>query len=1069
MKNVTVSSIIFAASILFAQDEKTDPFQGNYVLGSSSEIVLFWHYDKSQDSTVNHKVFDYYGNSGTYFLDSSSKGSYIGSLGAGYNNGGAKYNFDAITGDFNGDGLDDIISAWETSDNSINIVIPEIDKNLTWNDENVLKLSNVLYPSPDFNSERFKLIKGFFDNDSEPEFALAFWNSDGNIEIRIYDVDPNSLNPVQKALIDDEFMDPALNNSGLYDIAAGDFDGDLHDEIVLIGYEEINDNTWSLYSKIYDYVENAGNFSLVPKVKKDNFFTSADFFDPYHKVNSLAAAAGCFKNNTLDQFVVNFVLYRNGSETYNKLLPASVTLNLDTINVNLNNLENVFQTLGESYVGIGIITGDINNDGRDEIIADGDGRITIYTSNDTLKLNNEVQKLRSTESKSKRRLTLADLDASTVDTVWHPEIIVSSVDEFQPDNSPFFSTLELDVFEPIVDLSGDITSIQNRASVRVDSAGGLSNYYWALAAGDFDGGGVRLGIPNYYSATDIVQPLVILNAPPTHFDVFNDTTFDINKSYNGQASNFYSKYYTSSETEIEVGTEVHSGWTLGGSVSGTFVIPKLNIPVAAKIEGEYGQNFSKKTTDRNVYRVNQNITSSNDDYIYATIIDYDIWEYPIFANDTLQGYALVVSPKTPQKAWFPSKSPQASEYIPDHEVGNILSYNQITSPSDNSSLKTSVKWNTSDEVTLDGSAGFEYNWSLENENSTESTETNEVNWNVGASVGFDIPFKFIPNFEIHGKYTNSSISTQTNKVTYKKGLDVHLGPIDLGIGETYYSVTPYAYWAKSGALVLDYAVNPRPSGINVPETWWQQRYSNKPDPALILPWRLDPEKGFAISDDKRQQTKEIIFNPDEPKPLQTINIQARIHNYSLLNTSGPVNAKFYLGDPNNGGTLIESNDSKTIFSTDDFIEARSSKIISFDWTLPENAPYFPRIYIVIDPDNQIDEIHESNNIGWKVLNYKEGTVGINVENKISTFELSQNYPNPFNPITTINYSVSKFSKVEIKIFDVLGREIKTLINEEKSPGQYTVQFNANNLSSGVYFYRMHADNFLSTKKLILLK
>src|SRR5690606_20327835 len=116
------------------------------------------------------------------------------------------------------------------------------------------------------------------------------------------------------------------------------------------------------------------------------------------------------------------------------------------------------------------------------------------------------------------------------------------------------------------------------------------------------------------------------------------------KSYNQQTGNFFSQYYTSSEEEINVESEVHSGWTIGGSVSGTLVIPKLNIPVAAKLEGEYGENFSKKTTDVNIYRINQNISANNDDYIYAIITDYDIWEYPIITNDTLQGYTLVVSP-----------------------------------------------------------------------------------------------------------------------------------------------------------------------------------------------------------------------------------------------------------------------------------------------------------------------------------------------------------------------------------------------------------------------------------------
>ena len=81
----------------------------------------------------------------------------------------------------------------------------------------------------------------------------------------------------------------------------------------------------------------------------------------------------------------------------------------------------------------------------------------------------------------------------------------------------------------------------------------------------------------------------------------------------------------------------------------------------------------------------------------------------------------------------------------------------------------------------------------------------------------------------------------------------------------------------------------------------------------------------------------------------------------------------------------------------------------------------------------------------------------------------QNYPNPFNPITTINYSVPKTSNVSLVVYDVIGREIKTLVNGEKLPGNYNVQFNGSDLSSGVYFYVMRAENFIDTKKFILLK
>jgi hypothetical protein len=85
------------------------------------------------------------------------------------------------------------------------------------------------------------------------------------------------------------------------------------------------------------------------------------------------------------------------------------------------------------------------------------------------------------------------------------------------------------------------------------------------------------------------------------------------------------------------------------------------------------------------------------------------------------------------------------------------------------------------------------------------------------------------------------------------------------------------------------------------------------------------------------------------------------------------------------------------------------------------------------------------------------------------FSLSQNYPNPFNPTTTIHYSVPKTSFVTIKVYDMLGKEIATLVNQEKSAGNYTVQFNGSNLSSGIYFYRMRSGNFVETKKLLLLK
>jgi len=85
------------------------------------------------------------------------------------------------------------------------------------------------------------------------------------------------------------------------------------------------------------------------------------------------------------------------------------------------------------------------------------------------------------------------------------------------------------------------------------------------------------------------------------------------------------------------------------------------------------------------------------------------------------------------------------------------------------------------------------------------------------------------------------------------------------------------------------------------------------------------------------------------------------------------------------------------------------------------------------------------------------------------FYLNQNYPNPFNPKTIIRYSVGGSQIVSLKIFDILGNEIATLVNEYKPAGEYQFEFNNENLSSGIYFYQLKADNYLETKKMILIK
>ncbi len=85
------------------------------------------------------------------------------------------------------------------------------------------------------------------------------------------------------------------------------------------------------------------------------------------------------------------------------------------------------------------------------------------------------------------------------------------------------------------------------------------------------------------------------------------------------------------------------------------------------------------------------------------------------------------------------------------------------------------------------------------------------------------------------------------------------------------------------------------------------------------------------------------------------------------------------------------------------------------------------------------------------------------------FRLDQNYPNPFNPSTEIRYLVPVRSFLTLKIYDLLGREVATLVNEEKPAGEYTVQWNPQGMPSGVYFYRLVAGSYVGTRKLVIVR
>ena len=116
-----------------------------------------------------------------------------------------------------------------------------------------------------------------------------------------------------------------------------------------------------------------------------------------------------------------------------------------------------------------------------------------------------------------------------------------------------------------------------------------------------------------------------------------------------------------------------------------------------------------------------------------------------------------------------------------------------------------------------------------------------------------------------------------------------------------------------------------------------------------------------------------------------------------------------------------------------------------------------------------NDIRCTNSNGTFYIFKRDDLIGIQNNQTVNEFHLLQNYPNPFNPFTNIMYTIVKQEFTTLKVYDILGKEIAVLVNEEKLPGRYQVTFNAANLASGVYFYTLTTGDFKETKKMVLVK
>ena len=307
----------------------------------------------------------------------------------------------------------------------------------------------------------------------------------------------------------------------------------------------------------------------------------------------------------------------------------------------------------------------------------------------------------------------------------------------------------------------------------------------AIVLGDFDGNAIRTEYVRHIAKNSVLQPLVILNAPPIHFDYLDGIRYDVNKVYDPNSANtFYAVYEKSTSTQFE--TKVKSDWGYSEKFkvdgSGTFDFLSLSSSISNTIEKKFSyEEFEEKTVE-----VTERRETQEDDLICSTVTDYDFYEYAIYQNGKSLGNVLIVYSHYQGLDWRKSLLWDGMDYGYNHEVGNILSYPPEIEIRNLFNCATFLhKFNpsfASERIGTDWTINFEEVFGSETEIS--KTTDLEVSSSVGVwgiEGGFD------------GEYTDGEITTHSS--TFRKGVNItlHIDGIDASIGEVG-RVTELSLW-----------------------------------------------------------------------------------------------------------------------------------------------------------------------------------------------------------------------------------------------------------------------------------
>jgi hypothetical protein len=390
----------------------------------------------------------------------------------------------------------------------------------------------------------------------------------------------------------------------------------------------------------------------------------------------------------------------------------------------------------------------------------------------------------------------------------------------------------------------------------------------------------------------------------------------------------------------------------------------------ASLDVAYGGHFENVNAKAQSVAWTQSVQASDDDVLLFSYSDYDVWEYPVYADgDRIpDSYLAVVFPIQGSTGIHTSPGNTCqSWYQPTHQVGNLWSY-----PLDAADFSGYDAGDDASHLYVGSitTGGAEYDWThqMTNHTSEQLSRQESMGFMAGfeAQVGGDEVevsggFVFVegktktrsPFFKgyVKGGYDLRYLFESEASITEETTVKTHIGAVS---PDSSYATEGHLFWAEEGYLKLDHTANPEP------HAFWN--LYDKADPAFIRPWADGHCDDLTV--DRQDYSRDITIRPYYANRGETVTISATVHNFSNV-TARDVKVRFYLGDPEDGGQQIGSDQ---VIPT--LARAVGPETASVEWAAAGSG--IQRIYAVIDPDNELAEMHDAvtnanNNRGYNLV------------------------------------------------------------------------------------------------------